>query len=314
MPEQKQRAESGTVMVVCVEEILGKKTLFVVDSEGMPQKSGVFLSGIAAMYMPRDKNYRGEQKLSFLGCSRREHSFSVDYKDVAPIANAGDIFINHSHGLVRCVNLGGIKQIKVSMLGKHGDYIDAVVERLTVLIYEQEQIHQQIIREQAAAILQEQQEVNRAVASPIQQELTLSSPIQSGDVIVSEESLPIVSEDSNGTSMQEQVLSLLREVSEQVSELRQMARSSNPLKAKAQWFSTLSLAETFEFDYQEAVKLVREIGEGLIRERNYAMDVRYGAPTEQDSAPMFVSQRLARHIVTIIERKHIKVKIGYVRP
>ena len=304
-------------MVACVEEILGKKTLFVVDSEGMPQKSGVFLSGIASMFMPRDKNYRGEQKLSFLGCSRREHSFSVDYTEVAPTANAGDIFINHSHGRVRCINIGGIKQIKVSMLGKHGDYLDAVVERLSILIEEQEERHQQTIREQAAAILEEQE----SAKPPVQQELRLLTPVQGNDFVVENKEplceLVTTLDEKTGQSIyseQEQVLSLLKEVAEQVSELRQMARTNNPLKAKAHWFSVSTIAETFEFDYHEVLKLVKEIGEGLVRERNYAMDVRYGAPSEGDSAPMFVSQRLARHIVAVLERKHIKVKLGYVRP
>ena len=293
-------------MIACVEEILGVKTLMYLSSEGLPERSGVFLRSFASLFMPKGV-YRGEQMISFLGLSRKEHGFSVPYHDVAATAAEHGIFINHSQGLSKFINLGGVKTTKVSMLGKHGDYIDAVAARLSVLIAEQENAFQQKLRDEAASLAEEERAI-KEIIKPIQQELLLSDAAPLSSSIVSEETLPTVSFDS----FKDEILCLLQEVRDNVSELRQIARKANPLQARAQWFSASSIAEIFDLDFQESLKLVREIGEGLVRERDYSLDVRYG--NAADGSPMFVSQRLGRHIVTVIERKHIKVKLGYCRP
>lgn len=314
-------------MVSCVEEIVGCKTLMVISSEGMPEKSGVFLSGLAAMFMPRGQ-FRGEKKITYLGLSRQEHSFSVPYNEISPLANEHGIFFNHSHGLVRFVNLGGIKTIKVTMLDKHGDYLKALIERIEQKVKEQEEAFQQRLRDEAAAVEEERIAVERMKQQELQ--LSLLSPTvnfqeeQQVTTIVSEESDTVIADEHSDLRSEvmpmlrgidervSEVMSILRGIDDHVTELRQLARKNNPFSARVQWFSANSLAEIIDLQYEEALKLVQGLGADLVRERDYSMDVRYGAPA--DGNMQYYSHRLARHIISIVEKRHLKIRFGFCRP
>lgn len=286
-------------MIICSDGLVAGKRVLVV-SQGHSYNTGVPLMQVADIVAENfsfENAPTGDTRLRVLGISKgkeKNHINTVQYEDIKHVVESQKMNVVSSSGKVRIVTLVGLRRIFATHPKK-----EAIVQALLrlaqdALIAFEEKVHEW-----------KEQQVAKPVASPVlavQEELPL----------VSIAPPPPVPEVQLPTEISPAVEQRLERIEGLLQNLFDIVSVRHPLMVRHRWLTAANIAESFDVEQGRSVILeIQSIADMMITKRQAeGYDVQFGA--YPDNMPRY-SMRLARLIVSTLEGRGYKVKIGFLR-
>lgn len=294
-------------MMICNDAMVSGKKVLVV-SYGHAYNTGVPLMQVAEIVAENfsfENAPTGDTRLRVLGISKgkeKNHINTVPYEDIKQVVESQKMNVVSSSGKVRIVTVIGLRRILATHPKK-----EATVQALLRLAQEaltafEQKVHEwklQQVAKPAAAVEVVQEEI-RFPPSP-----ALPAKASPQEIAVAETGAPVLSLAPVLEQRLERIEALLRNLFDIVS-------VKHPLMVRHRWLTAANIAESFDIEQNRSVILeIQSIADMMItKQLADGYDIQFGA--YPDNQPRY-SMRLARLIVSTLEGRGYKVKIGFLR-
>lgn len=287
-------------MIVCNDGLVAGKRVLVV-SQGHSYNTGVPLMQVADIVAENfsfENAPTGDTRLRVLGISKgkeKNHINTVQYEDIKHVVEAQKMNVVSSSGKVRIVTVVGLRRILATHPKKEATIQTLLRLAQEALVSFEEKVHEWKL---------EQVSKSATPVIAIQEELPLVSPVNPPSPPAPVESQPAV------------VPALFEQRLERIEGLLQnlfdIVSVRHPLMVRHRWLTAANIAESFDVEQSRSVILeIQSIADMMIAKRQAeGYDVQFGA--YPDNMPRY-SMRLARLIVSTLEGRGYKVKIGFLR-